>query len=335
MNVAIIGLGVISTIHINAINSYGANLVAVCDINEEKMQKYTCAKYCDYHELLKRDDIDIVHICTPHYLHPQMVIDCANAGKHVLVEKPASTQTEQLIRMIENKNGKKVSVCFQNRYNIGTIMAKDFIDNKTYGDILGVYALVPWYRNNEYYTNSDWRGKLSTEGGCLLVNQAIHTIDLMQYLVGEVESVKAHIDNYTHEGVIEGEDTATAAFYYKSGIVGMFFATNCYNSGSTSRIEIKCEKATLKLTEKGLFVDDELAAENVIAKTTKTYYGNAHLTLIHELYDEILGKGGSSIPLEDALPACRIIEAIYGSSNKNKKISIACGAESSLDFRVI
>jgi len=315
INVAIIGLGAISTIHIDAINSYGASLVAVCDINEDTMQKFSCAKYTDYHELLKRDDIDIVHICTPHYLHPQMTIDCANAGKHVLVEKPAATKTEQLLKMIENKNGKKVCVCFQNRYNNGTIMAKDVIDKKIYGDILGVYALLPWYRDDKYYANSDWRGRLSTEGGCLLVNQAIHTIDLMQYLVGDVEKVKAHIDNYTHEGIIEGEDTATAAFYFKSGVVGMFFATNCYKSGSTSQIEIKCERATLKLTEKGLFVDDELEIENIKAQTTKTYYGNAHSTLIHNLYDEILGNGGSSISIEEALPACRIIEEIYKSSN--------------------
>ena len=165
MNVAIIGLGVISSTHIDAINSYGANLVAVCDIQEEKMQKFDCAKYIDYHELLKRDDIDIVHICTPHFLHPQMVIDCANAGKNVLVEKPAATKTEQLMEMIENKNGKKISVCFQNRYNNGTKIAKDIINKKIYGDILGVYALVPWYRNNDYYEKSDWRGKLATEGG--------------------------------------------------------------------------------------------------------------------------------------------------------------------------
>jgi len=322
VNVAIIGLGVISKTHIEAIDSYGANLVAVCDIKEEEIQKFGCAKYTDYRELLKRDDLDIVHICTPHYLHAQMTIDSANAGKHVLVEKPASTKTEQVIKMIENKNGKKVCVCFQNRYNQGTIMAKDIIDKKIYGDILGVYALVPWYRNDEYYTKSDWRGKLSTEGGCLLVNQAIHTIDLMQYLVGEVETVKAHVDNYTHEGIIEGEDTATAALYYKSGIIGMFFGTNCYNSGSTTQIEIKFENATLNLTEKGLFVNNELVIENGEICKAKSYYGNSHSTLIHELYDEILCRGGSSISIEEALPACRIIEAIYESSNKNEKIHI-------------
>jgi len=322
MNVAIIGLGAISSTHIDAIQSYGANLVAVCDIKEERMQKFSCEKYIDYHELLKRDDIDIVHICTPHFLHAQMAIDCANAGKHVLVEKPASTQTEQLIKVIENKNGKKVCVCFQNRYNNGTRTAKDIIDQKVYGNIVGVYALVPWYRNDEYYTKSDWRGKLSTEGGCLLVNQAIHTVDLMQYLVGEVEAVKAHVDNYTHEGIIEGEDTATAALYYKSGIVGMFFATNCYNSGSTTQIEIKCEKATLKLTEKGLFVDGKLVIENGEVCKEKSYYGSSHSELIHDLYNEILCKGGSSISVEEALPACKIIEAIYESSNRNEKISI-------------
>lgn len=322
MNAAVIGLGVISAAHINAIKSYGANLVAVCDIKEEQMSGYSCAKYTDYRELLKREDIDIVHICTPHYLHAQMTIDCANAGKHVLVEKPAATKAEQLLKMIENKNGKKVCVCFQNRYNNATVMAKDMLAKKTYGNVLGVCALVPWYRNDAYYTNSDWRGRIAKEGGCLLVNQAIHTIDLMQYLVGDVESVKAHVDNYTHPGTIEGEDTATAAFYYASGIVGMFFATNCYNSGSTIQIEIKCESATLKLTEKGLFIDDDLTIENIKAHLGKSYFGNAHTALIHELYDEILFGSGSSLPIEEALPACRIIEAMYESSDKKQRVRI-------------
>lgn len=338
LGAAIIGCGNIHKVHAEAIkNSEYADLIAVVDIDEQKAKSsaelYDCRYYIDYKEMLKDKNISVVHICTPHYLHVPMAIEAIKAGKHVLTEKPVGMNVKEINEMVEtaDKYGKFVGAAFQNRFRDNSVKAKEILENGQLGDIKAIKAFVTWHRDGAYYTKSDWRGKYATEGGGVMINQAIHTIDLMQWLVGEVESIKGHIDTRVLEKVIEVEDTAEATLFYKNGAVGIFYATNCYSINSGVEIEIVCSDGILKIN------DDELILSKAGINTTlisnmkeqnsekiyKSYWGNNHNKLIAQFYNCILsGKKAGYTSAKDGIPSIKIIEAIYKSSKENVRVNL-------------
>jgi len=219
---------------------------------------------------------------------------------------------------VSKETGRKLAVCFQNRFNNSSIAMKEIIDSGRVGTIIGARASVTWSRSPKYYTGSDWRGKWATEGGGVLINQSIHTLDLMQWLLGPVSSLKAHIDRYTLAEYIEVEDTADVFFKFANGAKGLFYATNSYVANSPVEIEIICEKATMKLSDKLIVKFTDGAVEEyddtIDRSDEKAYWGNSHRKLIESFYNSILNDVDFSVCGAQGIPTLKLIEAIYTSS---------------------
>jgi UDP-N-acetyl-2-amino-2-deoxyglucuronate dehydrogenase len=241
---AIVGTGLISTTHYEQILAIeGAKVVAVYSRSEEKAkllaEKTGADWYTDYQELLKRKEIDIVSIITPSGTHADMAIEAARAGKHVIVEKPMDISLEKAQQMIDvcRENHVKLSVISQHRFDASAVKIKADIDSGRFGKMVLGQVAVNWYRPQSYYDTSKWRGTMEMDGGGVLINQAIHTIDLFQYLMGEVESVYAHTAILAHEG-IEVEDVAVTTVKFKNGGLGTIVGTTAAYPGLSARLEI-------------------------------------------------------------------------------------------------
>ncbi|MFC1613117.1 Gfo/Idh/MocA family protein [Patescibacteria group bacterium] len=250
---AVIGCGNIGSKHLAVIDAEkNAELVSISDINIEK-QKYIYKLYnnvpffLDYKKMLKKTQADVVNICTPHNLHAEMAIEVANQKKHILVEKPMALSTAECKRMIDatKKNGVKLMVVKQNRYNLPIQMLRKVIDENILGKIFMIKCNVLWNRCNEYYDKSDWRGKKISEKGALYT-QASHFIDLLIWLFGELQDAKTTIKTMDHN--IEIEDCGVSALEFKNGILGVLTWTNCvYNKNYEGSITIIGKHGTIKI----------------------------------------------------------------------------------------
>lgn len=331
LNAAVVGCGAIHRNHADAIaDCPEVRLYAVCDIKEDRAVeaagRYNCKYYTDFKEMLECKEIDVIHLCTPHYLHAPMAVEAMRKGKHVLTEKPMAMTPEEAGEMIKvsEETGKVLGVCFQNRYNAVSVRIKELLDSGVAGKVLGAKASVTWCRDEKYYTGSGWRGKWSTEGGGVLINQAIHTLDLLQWFLGEIESIRANVDTRLLEGIIEVEDTAEAMIKFSSGAAALFYATNNYPINSPIEIEIICENAVMKLVD-NLTVKykdgrEETVSENERKTGEKAYWGLSHRYLIQDYYEKLLKNEKFELNGYEGIKALKIIRGIYESSNEQKKL---------------
>jgi UDP-N-acetyl-2-amino-2-deoxyglucuronate dehydrogenase len=249
--VGVIGCGAIFIVHAYPLYRLEATEIkAVCDIKPNARRAaselFRCDAHSDYHELLKRDDIDVVHILTPHYLHAPMAIAAANAGKHVLTEKPMAISMDEARDMIDagRRNGVTLGVISQNRYNTASVAIKRALMDGSLGRVIGQRIILSWAKPAEYYKRSDWHGTWDKEGGSLMIDQAIHVMDLARWFVGEeIQSVQASIANRDHPE-IETEDTAEGLITYRSGVRSVFFATNNFSYNAPVVVETQCENGT-------------------------------------------------------------------------------------------
>jgi len=242
----VVGCGSIGPTHGAAIAQIPqeAELVAVADVNSERArnmaQKFGVKKiHGEFAELLADKDIDVVCICTPSGMHADMAIRAMEAGKHVVVEKPMEITLEACDRMIaaEAKTGRKLTVISQHRFDAATQLVKEAIDSGNLGKIIIADAYVKWWRTQEYYDSGDWRGTWSLDGGGSLMNQGVHTVDVLQYLVGGVNKLWGQTRTGAHTD-IEVEDIAVAACDFACGAVGSITATTAAYKGFPVRIDI-------------------------------------------------------------------------------------------------
>ncbi len=316
-NVCLVGYGKIGPNHANAFDDIeNARLYAVCDINEEKIKKcqeaHNVVGYTDFDEMLKDENIHSVHICTPHYLHFEMIVKALRAGKTVVSEKPVTMTKEQFDELEKIEGSDKVAVVFQNRLNACVVRLKEIIDSGEMGSIVAAKSVLTWYRNAEYYNEGKWRGNWDTEGGGVLINQAVHSLDLLYYLVGNITSVKANMMNYSLENVIEVEDTFTAYLGFENGVKGLFFATNAYSVNSAMDIEIVFEKGNVRYMNGRLFVNNEIVASDKASTAGKSYWGAGHRNIIKNFYDK-----GMYYSISDAKNTMNTIFAMYESARSN------------------
>lgn len=330
---AVIGLGAIHMNHINAIASCpNAQLVAVCDNNEElvrrKQEEFHCVGYTDYIDMLEHEEIDVVHILTPHYLHAEMAINCMLCGKDVLTEKPMgmnSLETDGMIQAAQD-TGLTLGVCFQNRYNPTSQRIRKLLDSGRMGAVKGSKMIVTWDRDEAYYDQAAWRGTWKYEGGGVLINQAIHTLDLMQWFTGQPIDVQAQTSCYRLHDAIEVEDTAHGYFHFANGATGIFYATNNHAASTPIELEIVCEngvislKDTLTIQYKDGTV--EHFDESSLAPGEKSYWGTSHARLIHDFYQKLAEGNPFPIDGHEAAKAVRMIEAIYQSAATGNRIRI-------------
>jgi UDP-N-acetyl-2-amino-2-deoxyglucuronate dehydrogenase len=222
---AIIGAGNIGGIHALAIDHLpNAKLVVCSDLNEEKARvlatPYQAEWTTDWRAALAREDVDIACVCTPSGAHLDVAVEAASHGKHVLVEKPIEVTLERADAIIAacQDHGVKLGCIFPSRTRQGVIEAKKAIDAGRLGRLTLCSAYVKWYRPQSYYTSSNWRGTWQLDGGGALMNQSIHSIDLLQYLAGPVKSVYARTGTFAHQ--METEDTAVVALEFERGALG-------------------------------------------------------------------------------------------------------------------
>lgn len=321
--VCIVGYGTIGPVHGHALEHVEqAQLYAVCDINPEARKRcsdqYSVVEYDDFDTMLEDECIDSIHICTPHHLHFEMIQKALAKGKEVVVEKPLTRTKEELELLMQLEHKEKVCVVLQNRLNPCVQKMKELLDSGDLGALIGVRSFVTWKRDASYYKRDDWRGKWDTEGGGLLINQAIHTLDYYIYLLGGMQSVQAQMSNYTLKDVIEVEDTFSAFFQLKGNVRGIFFATNAYPENSTPLFEVKMEQGTLRYMDRKLWLNDHIICEDTRPDIGRDYWGNSHGLLIKRYYDEHTYFG-----VADAYDTMRTVFAMYESAKTMDAIYFA------------
>lgn len=324
LKIGIVGLGNISNVHLCAIEKIpGAKLVAACDIDIAKRHKVPgdVKFYTNVEEMLDNEKIDCLHICLPHYLNVPICLLAAKKGVNVFVEKPVGMNQADIkgLRGVADKI--RVGVCLQNRYNETTLRLKEIIDHETYGKITGIKAVLTWSRDMGYYKDS-WRSDVGTSGGGVIITQAIHTIDLMQYLAGEVDWVKGMSGNLLHEA-LGVEDTACAHMSFKNGAAGVFYSTVTYVRNSAVEFEVVLENALLRITDGKLVLmgeNEEVLAENGAAEGGKDYWGNKHYEAICSFYETLSGNRDDYITIDEAAKAVYVIDAIVESAKGGKRI---------------
>lgn len=323
LKVAVIGLGDISQIHIPAIlNSPNAELVAVCDTNEALSKTVEDVNfYTDFIEMLEKEELDCVHICLPHHLHYTVTKACVEKGVNVFLEKPLARSAEEgmfLVDLAETRKDLKICVSLQNRLNESFIKLKEIVDSGELGKVTGVKGLVTWFRPKSYYDVKPWRGIMKYAGGGVMINQSIHTLDLMQLIGGEIETIRGSMDQLVDYGY-EVEDTAVANIKFKNGATGLFFATITYATNSSVEFQVILEKGKLTIKDSVLSItNSEGVKERLIEDSklpgSKFYYGASHDTLINQFYHAIINDTEDYIHVQDAQKSMEMISAIRRSS---------------------
>ena len=256
----IIGIGAVTETHVCALAELpNARLVAACCRTADKgrafAQKYACDYVADYRQLCRRDDVDIVSICTPSGAHAEPAIAAAAAGKHVICEKPLEITLERVDRMITAADEAKVKLggIFQLRFSPAVHQIKQALQAGRFGRLSFAAGFVPWWRDQNYYDQGVWKGTQALDGGGALMNQAIHVVDMLQYLAGPVKRVQAATARLAHQQ-IEVEDTAVATLEYENSALGLMLAATSMYPGRYRRLEISGDTGSAVLLEEDLLV---------------------------------------------------------------------------------
>lgn len=244
---AVVGTGMVGEWHVRMIPKMpNAELVALCDLKPEKpvavLEKNKVQPvpvYADLGEMLKKELIDVVHICTPSGDHMGPAIQAMEAGKNVITEKPMEIHLDRIDTMIEvaKKCNVRLAGIFQNRWNPANRALKQAAMEGRYGRIAWAGCFTPWYRNDQYYEDGGWRGTWKLDGGGAIMNQSVHAIDLLQWIVGPVKTVSAYAASRIH-AKIEVEDTLSCALQFENGAFGTIMGTTAMYPGGPVRIEV-------------------------------------------------------------------------------------------------
>ena len=294
-HVGIVGCGGIAQVHAQVLSSMeDVRLAACADIRPERAQaladKYGMHAYESLTEMLQNEQLDVVHICTPHYLHAPMAEEIAARGIAIFSEKPPAIDRAQWAQFCAAADRVPTGICFQNRYNPNVCELKRMLENKTFGELRGARAFVTWNRTVPYYVESGWRGTWATEGGGALINQTIHTLDLLIWLIGKPDVVQGTMSNRHLKGVIEVEDTVDA--WLKMGDVGViFYGSTAYSTNAPVFMEFHFDNAVVRLENEGLDIYRGEEVEHheypMEAKLGKGYWGNGHRACIRDFYDRL------------------------------------------------
>lgn len=328
---AVIGLGDISQIHLAAIaQNPEIELAAVCDIDESARERAPLGVpfYTDYEEMIRTERPDCVHICLPHYLHVPVAKKAVELGCNVFCEKPVAltgAQAQEFADFEAAHAGKKICICLQNRLNETTEALKEIIDSGKYGKVVGARGIVPWYRAKEYYDVKPWRGKWETAGGGCMINQTVHTLDLLYFLGGPIRSLHGTASQLLDYG-IEVEDTVSARLHYENGAEGLFMASIADYKNENVQIAVQLENAEFAIIDDVLYRIDqgekERLVENARLPGTKFYYGASHAKLIGKFYRQLETDGDDYIHVRDAVMSLRLIDAVQKSSREGKAVLV-------------
>ncbi|MEO8206100.1 MAG: Gfo/Idh/MocA family oxidoreductase [Chthoniobacterales bacterium] len=337
---AIVGLGSIADFHAAAVeHAAGAKLVAVYSRSQEK-----CAKFAEEHnaaacstleELLAREDVEVVMIATPSGAHADIAIQAMKEGKHVLCEKPLDVTLEKIDAVLKTaqETNRIAAAIFQSRFGETALALKAAVDAGRFGKLAICSAYIKWWRSQEYYASSNWRGTWALDGGGALMNQGIHAVDLLQWLVCMPTEVSAYISTVGHDG-LEVEDTAVASLRFKDGAVGVIEGSTACYPGTAKRIEICGTDGYVILEDDNVIRwefrnaepnDEEIRKpkEGVIgggAADPRAISFQGHQLQIENLVQAIRSGEKVAIPASEARNAVQLILGIYESSKTGKPV---------------
>lgn len=345
----IIGLGMIANFHARAVADIrGARLAACYSRSADKATefgaKFNCQGYDDLDAMLADPGVDIVTICTPSGAHLEPALAAIAAGKHVVIEKPLEItlkRCDQIIRAAEKK-GVVVSTIFPSRFHESAQLLKQAVEKNRFGRLTLGDAYVKWFRTQQYYDSGAWRGTWLLDGGGALMNQAIHSVDLLLWLMGPAVEVTAHTATLAHER-IEVEDVAVATVKFASGALGVIEASTAAFPGELKRIEISGSAGSAALREEDIVAwnfakklkgDDEILAR--MAGKTKTGGGaadpsaighHAHLLQFKDVLDAIKKQQAPLIDGPEGRRSVELILAIYQSAATGTAIRLPLAAD--------
>lgn len=358
----LIGCGRISPKHIEALaNNYNnAQLVALCDLDVEKAgvikEKYNgllnqkglaigdVEIYKNYEDLLNRNDLDVVSVATFSGTHAEIAINALKANKHVIVEKPIALSIKDADKIIETakKYNKKITVCHQNRFNSTVQKLRKALEDGRFGKIIHGVANIRWNRNENYYKQAPWRGTWEQDGGTLM-NQCIHNIDLLQWMMGPVDRLYAEADTFLRN--IEGEDMGAAVLRFKNGAIGIIEGSACiYPKNLEETLSIFGEKGTARIG--GVAINkisdwkfnDDLDNEEEVKREANyedpdTVYGYGHTPLYRDFIDAVVNNRKPYISAEEGKKAMEIVLAIYKSRKTGLPVKFPLKDFSTLDMK--
>ncbi|MBQ3705458.1 MAG: Gfo/Idh/MocA family oxidoreductase [Clostridia bacterium] len=289
--IGIIGCGGISAVHAQVIRELENTELAACsDIVPERAARYGCTAYTDWQEMLSREKLDAVHLCTPHYLHPVMAEEAARRGIAVFTEKPPAIDASGWEKVKDAARRVPVGVCFQNRYHPHIQSCLRSLQEGVWGDLKGLRAFVTWNRTAEYYAAADWKGKWATEGGGALINQAIHTLDLVLCFLGLPDQAEASMSNRHLRGAIEVEDTAEI-YLRRGNIPALLYASNAYSQDAPVILELNFDRAVVRLEGDLMTLIRDGQRQEIPCVTDpvlgRSYWGAGHKACIADFYRSI------------------------------------------------
>ena len=324
---AIIGLGNIGKRHAEHIMQHPqAQLVAVCDINAALSEVFNVPFYPSLADMLVHSDADVVCVCTPNYLHEQHSIAVLQSHRHVVVEKPMALSVAECDRMIAAATtvDKMIFAVKQNRYNPPVVAVKQLMDEGRLGKVYMIQVNCFWNRSDQYYAQSDWRGKKSQDGGCLFT-QFSHFVDILYYLNGDIKTAMGLVHNFAHQHNTEFEDTGSFVLQAANGAIVTFNFTTCsFDKNMEGAISLFAEKGTLKIGGQYLNTIEyqqlegaAIPAINISAKNNDygLYQGSMsnHDKLINNVVEVLLEGKKIMTTAEEGRSVVRIIEMMYQS----------------------
>ena len=343
VNYAVVGLGVGKAHVRGAIAAEGCKLVALCDIRPEQLANAQATipgaedakTYTDFAEMLKNPEIDVVSVCTPSGLHADMAVQALRAGKNVLVEKPMDIAVDKILEIekARQETGLKVGGIFQNRRNAIMEPFKAAVEAGRLGDIYAAFFRVNWHRDDNYFlANGGWRGTWAMDGGGSLMNQGVHTVDLMQWLLGDVESIRADMRIVNHK--IETEDFTSSTVKFKGGAIATFVSTTCAYPGMGTDLQLTGTDGSIHIDGDRVVAwrikGDRMEEEEAEMKEKFGGKGSGnvadasivrgHSYHIQDMVDAVRFDQDPLIGPMEATKAVRIINAVYESARTGKEI---------------
>ncbi len=344
----IIGCGVIGPTHAEAIDSLpDAQLIAVADPIEARAQKladkYRVTPYTNIQAMLEREQLDVVTVCTPSGEHGKHACQVMRTGRHVIVEKPMEITRAAIDEMLRTQQemGVKLSVISQHRFDAATQQIHELVQEQAFGRLVLGNVIIPWWRSQAYYDSGAWRGTWEFDGGGVLMNQSIHSIDLLRWLMGPVKSLYAYTDTLAHR--METEDVGVAILRFVNGAVGTIAATTGAYPGVTTRIEVFGDKGSAiiendQLSYLHLARDEQeqagdygsnpkttrkIAVDSSAAQNPAAVSTNSHALQIADMIRAIRENGTPLVDGNAARQSVDIILGIYESVRTHKEITLS------------
>ena len=334
--VAVVGCGCISIMHFASIAmAEECELVCCCDVKEDRAracaEKYGVRYYTDYNEMFDKEQLDAVHLCLPHHIHSKVSIDAMERGINILCEKPMDVNLEAAERAVRRGEelGVQYGIISQCRYHDSSRFVKNRISSGRLGKIISASSSLTWVRYDDYYAKSDWKGTWDKEGGGVVINQAIHTLDLVRWIVdSEIDTLSVSMSNRAHP-IVEVEDSCEGLITFKNGVKYGFWCMNNYGCNEPIEIRFHCELGDVKLSYNDAYITysdgTKEEAHNVEDENCcglgMDYWGIKHVRQIRQFYHALAGLEPLEISGREALKTHKMIMQIYDSAGMKAKFT--------------